>query len=214
LFPVRVLGKLFRGKLLHGLRRLYDRRELCLRGPLEELAEPSRFSALVDAAYRTSWVVYAKPPFGDAANVYSYLGRYTHRVGLSNARLRAVDDQGVCFSTKHGKTTTLEPLEFCRRFMQHVLPHQFRKIRHYGLLSGSHAKTTLAAARRALGADDASAAAADDDVSWRARFLQLTGIDLRLCPVCKADAIVPVPIPIPAPSPNQREIVPPRMDSS
>lgn len=194
LFPVRVLSKLFRGKLLAGLRRLYDKGELNLRGQLAELDDPSRFVALIDALYRTAWVVYAKPPFGDAANVYAYLGRYTHRVGLSNARLRSIDDTGVCFVTKNGKTTTLEPVEFCRRFLQHVLPHGFRKIRHYGLLSGSHAKTRLAVARRVLGGANSETVEADD-LTWRARLFQLTGVDLRLCPMCKADAIVPIPIP-------------------
>jgi hypothetical protein len=200
LFPVKVLAKLFRGKLLDGLRRLYEKRELALHGPLEALDAASRFAALIDDLYRTAWVVYAKPPFGDATKVYAYLGRYTHRVGLSNARLRSIDDDGVCFVTKHGKTTTLAPLEFCRRFLQHVLPHGFRKIRHYGLLSGSHAKTTLELARRLLGADVIDDA---DDVSWRTHFFQLTGIDLRLCAACEADALVAVPLPVAysAPSP-------------
>jgi len=208
LFPVKVLAKLFRGKLLDGLRRLYQKSELSLRGPLDALADPSRFSALLDDLYRTAWVIYAKPPFGDATKVYAYLGRYTHRVGLSNARLHSIDDDGVCFATKHQKTTTLAPVEFCRRFLQHVLPHGFRKIRHYGLLSGSHAKTTLEVARRLLGGESSPE---HDDVSWRARFFQLTGIDLRVCPACKSDALVAVPLPISTPSPTAYT---PYLDSS
>jgi hypothetical protein len=198
LFPVKVLAKLFRGKVLDGLRRLHDDRKLRLQGPLAQLSDPARFVALLDEMYRTAWVVYAKPPFGDATKVYAYLGRYTHRVGLSNARLRSVDDGGVCFATKHGKTTTLDPMEFCRRFLQHVLPHGFQKIRHYGLLSSAHAKTTLELARRLLGADQPFGDA--DDVSWRARLFALTGVDLRLCPACKLDALVPVPLPIVPPA--------------
>jgi hypothetical protein len=191
LFPVKVLAKLFRGKMLDGLRRLYDNRELRLQG---QLGDPACFRALIDEMYRTAWVVYAKPPFGDATKVYAYLGRYTHRVGLSNGRLRSIDDNGVCFATKLGKTTTLDPMEFCRRFLQHVLPHGFQKIRHYGLLSSAHAKTTLEVARRLLGGDQPLEDT--DDVSWRARFLALTGLDLRRCPACKLDALVAVPLPI------------------
>ena len=101
--------------------------------------------------YDTSWVVYAKRPFGGPARVFEYIGRYTHRVGIANSRLRKVDDEGITFDTKDGKTATLEPVEIIRRFLQHVLPPGFVKIRHFGLHASVHSKTKLAEAQRLLG---------------------------------------------------------------
>ena len=97
-------------------------------------------------------MVYAKRPFGGAAQVFSYLGRYTHRTGISNQRLLSMSDDGVCFRTKDGKRKTLFPVEFIHRFLLHVLPPGFVKIRHYGLLSSVNVKTKLQTARRLLDA--------------------------------------------------------------
>jgi hypothetical protein len=105
---------------------------------------------LLQSLYTQDWVVYAKRPLGGAEQVYSYLGRYTHRVGLSNHRIRDVSDQGVRFATKQGNTCTLTPVEFIRRFLLHVLPARMVKVRHYGLLAGSNVKTKLARARSLL----------------------------------------------------------------
>ncbi len=113
--------------------------------------DDTSFGALIDSLYKASWVVYAKRPFGGPSQVFSYLGRYTHRVGIANSRLRSVDDKQITFDTKEGQTISLAPFEFVGRFLQHVLPPGFVKIRHYGLHASVHAKTKLSEAQALLG---------------------------------------------------------------
>jgi len=129
LLPVHVLGALFRGKFLDGLERLRARG--LLRDDLDDRAARRRRARL----YEQSWVVYAKRPFGGAEQVYRYLGHYTHRVAISNARLVSVDDHAVVFHTRGQDTATIGPAEFIRRFLDHRLPRGFVKICHGGLLS-------------------------------------------------------------------------------
>ncbi|MCP4599809.1 MAG: hypothetical protein GY847_04590 [Proteobacteria bacterium] len=100
------------------------------------------------------WVVYAKRPFGGPEAVFEYLGRYTHRVAISNQRLIAMDDQGVTFLTKNGKTAALSPTEFIRRFLMHVLPERYTKIRHFGLLAAGNVNIKLVRARALLEAEN------------------------------------------------------------
>ena len=127
LFPVKAMSIVFRGKLLDGLAELYKDQALLLEGNCADLAVATSFAQLMDQLYRKKWVVYAKQPFGGPEQVFSYLGRYTHRVGLSNQRLVSFDGDDVCFRTKHGKTTTIPAIEFVRRFLLHVLPRRFVK---------------------------------------------------------------------------------------
>ncbi len=134
LFPIKVMSRLFRGKFMDALVRARDKGDLVFGGQSAALTEGDVWAAFKERLYRKEWVVYAKRPFGGAEGVYKYLGRYTHRVGISNFRLQAVDENGVRFSTKHGKCATLKHEEFIRRFLLHVLPKGFVKIRHYGLL--------------------------------------------------------------------------------
>jgi hypothetical protein len=126
--------------------------------------------------------------FGGPDQVFQYLGRYTHRVGISNQRLLTFDGREVCFRTKHGNTTTVDAVEFVRRFLLHVLPTGFVKIRHYGLIAAANVTTKLPIARRCLlGLDDAAALQSVDSQSapsWRDLFFALTGIDLLTCPAC------------------------------
>jgi len=150
LFPVRALGKLLRGKLLDGLRRAHAAGQLQLIGPVAGLADRARFKALRDKLQKKRWVAYCKPPFGDRDQVFRYLGRYTHRVGLSNHRLIGLDARGVTFRTRGDQQVTVAPEEFLRRFVLHVLPKGFVKIRHYGLFAPSHVHTLLATARQLL----------------------------------------------------------------
>jgi len=155
--PVRVLGQLFRGKFLAGLKAAYQAGQLTLTGSVEHLQEPREFRRLLDTLYRQSWVVYAKPPFGGAAQVYQYLGRYTHRVAISNRRLVSMEQDRVAFRYKdyadgaRQKVMTLNADEFIRRFLLHVLPKGFVRIRHYGLLAGRNVDTKLADCQRLLG---------------------------------------------------------------
>src|SRR5262249_27275722 len=144
LFPVRVLGGLFRGKVLASLQRSLGRGEI-------SCPDPVATRRMIGALYHTPWLVYVKRPFGGAKRLFQYLGRYTHRVGLSNQRLVAVTPDAVTFRTKDGRTVTLHPEEFLRRLWLHVLPRGFVKIRHGGLFAPRQVSTTLPIARDLLG---------------------------------------------------------------
>lgn len=210
--PVKVLSKLFRGKFLAALEAAYRNGELDLAGSTEELSDPLVWARLRDRLYRKNWVVYAKPPFGGAEQVFRYLGRYTHRVAIANRRILNVDGHGVTFSVKDyrngAKKTrlTLGGGEFLRRFLLHVLPKGFVRIRHYGLLAGRNVDTKLAAARLLLAvtrnaAPVSVAASAEESSSWSERFREQTGIDVMACPACGGRLIRTRPV---APEPCER----------
>jgi len=191
LFPVRVLSALFRAKFLRALRRAFRWGKLRFSPGLAALAAPQAFGRFIDALSRQDWVVYAKQPFGGSEHVFRYLGRYTHRVAIANQRLEAVDENAVRFRTRHGKTATVHPSEFIRRFLLHVLPTGFVKIRHYGLFAPAHAGSALERARALL--DDqpgAPAAARKTDTDWRKQLAELTGVDLWRCPRCDGGTMV------------------------
>jgi hypothetical protein len=139
--PVKVLSLVFRGKFIAGLRRLFASRQLRFFGECIPFREEKYFARFLRQLYRRGWVVYAKPPFGGPEHVLHYLARYTHRVAISNHRLLSVSASEVCFRWKdyaHGgkqRTMTLTPQEFLRRFVQHVLPRSFPRIRYFGWLS-------------------------------------------------------------------------------
>jgi len=201
LFPVKAMSTVFRGKLLEGLGELYQKHKLTLEGSCADLAVPAKFTDLRNRLYEKAWVVYAKQPFGGPEQIFAYLGRYTHRVGLSNQRLVSFDGHEVCFRTKHGNTCTIPALEFVRRFLLHVLPSRFVKIRHYGLVAAANVGTKLETARRCLEAPrPPQASAAMPQSSWREMLFALTGIDLLLCPVCGAKAMERRPLPASSPS--------------
>ena len=153
--PVTVLSRVFRGKFVEGLRRAYTRGELDLGGTTTTLRDASCWHAFVDALFRTDWIVYAKPAFGGPAAVLRYLGRYTHRVAISNHRLVAFDGERVTFRWKDyahdglRRTMTLTGMEFLRRFVQHVLPRSFVRIRQFGYLA-NHCRTARLALARCL----------------------------------------------------------------
>jgi hypothetical protein len=154
--PVRVLSRLFRGKFLAGLGLAAAAGRLGFHGRLAALAEPAAFAAWLTPLYTHDWVVYAKPPAGGPAQVLKYLARYTHRVALSNARLVSLEQGQVTFRYKdyaddrQQKTLTLAADEFLRRFLQHVLPRGFVKVRHYGLLANRYREAKLQDCRRVL----------------------------------------------------------------
>jgi len=154
--PVRVLSRLFRRLFLDQLRAAFEAGELGFFGALAGLAEPAAFSRRLRELRRVEWVVYAKPPFGGPTQVLAYLGRYTHRVAIANARLISMTDDEVTFRWKdyrhHGKSKvmTLDAHEFIRRFLLHTLPDGFHRIRHYGFLANGHRAAKLALCRRLL----------------------------------------------------------------
>jgi len=155
---VRVLSRLFRRRFLEELLRVHQAGELQFFGELAALADAKAFEAWLAPLRKCEWVVYAKRPFAGPQAVLTYLSRYTHRVAISNSRLLAMDEHGVTFRWKDyrakGKTRykpmTLSPEEFMRRFLLHVLPGGFHRIRHYGLLANGARKTNLALARELL----------------------------------------------------------------
>jgi hypothetical protein len=155
--PVRALSRLFRGKFLARLQAAYAQGRLGLHGKLAALREPAAFAQLIGSCYAREWVVYAKRPFGGPEQVLKYLARYTHRVAISNRRLVALKDGQVTFRWKdyaHGNreaTMALSAVEFLRRFLLHVLPTGFVRIRHYGFLAHRHRAAKLARCRELLG---------------------------------------------------------------
>jgi hypothetical protein len=181
LFPVQVMGTMLRGKMMAALRGLHARNSFAA---FEDFADPQAFDRLMGKLAAKNWVVYAKKPFRRVDHVLKYLGRYTHRVGIANSRLVDVRDDLVTFRTKNGKTVSVAPLEFLRRFVQHVLPDGFHKIRHYGLYAGARAaalgQTLELLARRIPPALDAAPAA----LPWNDHLLLLTGFDVDHCPHC------------------------------
>jgi ribosomal protein L37AE/L43A len=197
--PVRVLSRVFRGKFLAGLRAAFKRGRLRFPGRLAALARPRQFHRLIAETVRTEWVVYAKPPFqGRAETVLKYLARYTHRAAISNHRLVDLADGQVTFRWKdyaHGgrrATMTLEAVEFVRRFLMHVLPSGFVRVRHYGLLANRHRQEKLARCRELLGMaapPPADPAATDPDpVTPPAQEATVT--PTRVCPRCGAGRMI------------------------
>jgi hypothetical protein len=196
LLPVEVLASMFRGKFLAGLARLFTQGKLApgprATGLAVTLAQPTTFARLKDALYKKDWNVYAKAPFGDPTALFRYLGLYTHRVAISNHRLLYVDDDEIVFRTRNKQVCRLPPLEFIRRFLQHVLPRGFVKIRHFGLLAAGNVNTKLAVARETLEQRQhgdtveplPSSSVEIPTLDWRALFLRLTGVDLGQCPDC------------------------------
>lgn len=154
--PVRVLSRVFRGKFIHHLKQAFAAGRLTFHGRLQPLAKPIFFEQLLNAATRHDWVVYAKRPFGGPQQVLKYLARYTHRVAISNSRLLRIDDGKVQFRWKdyadqsRPKIMTLVASEFLRRFLMHVLPKGFVRIRHYGFLANRHRQANLALCRQLL----------------------------------------------------------------
>jgi hypothetical protein len=168
LFPLEMLGKVFRGKVLATLGTARDA------GKFKERTEAA-YAGLIAQVKEKRWIAYVKMPFRKASHVLQYLGRYTHRVGIANSRLVEVTDDQVTFRTKHGLTATLEPIEFLHRLLQHVLPPGFRKIRHAGLYASARPGGLLDLARQALG--DTRDKAPASPVTWLEQ-------QMHVCPVC------------------------------
>jgi hypothetical protein len=186
--PVRVLSTLYRRLFLTLLQAAFDEGRLEFFGELAALAKPAAFAALLRPLRKAPWVVYAKRPFGGPAKVLEYLGRYTHRVAIANSRIVDMADGRVSFLWKDyrhhdkRKAMTLDADEFIRRFLLHVLPNGFHRIRHYGYLANGHRAAKLAQCRRLLAAPAPLEARVVGD--YRLRYLQLTGRSLVICPCC------------------------------
>lgn len=189
--PVKVLGRLFRGLFLAKLKDFSQAGRLRLAGSAAVLTDPRRFRRWLNDLYRRNWIVYAKRPFGGAEQVFRYLGRYSHRVAIANSRLVAMTDGYVDFQWKdyadenRPKIMRLNAEEFLRRFLLHVLPRRFVRIRHYGLLASRNVPTKLAQCRQLLEATpQRTASAAVIPKTWSQRMEEWTGENPRRCPHC------------------------------
>ena len=189
LFPVKALSIVFRGKFLDLLKKAFDRNKLLLVGQTASLA----FNLLINALRNKPWIVYAKKPFGSPVHVLDYLGRYTHRVALSNDRILSARNGAVTFSYRdrknqdRKKTMTLDAHEFIRRFLLHVIPKGFVRVRHFGFLA-NRSKSRLSKCRQLLDLDPIVPKLAQRSV--HAMMLQLTGIDISRCPLCQTGTLV------------------------
>jgi hypothetical protein len=183
--PLEVLQEVFRGKFVEGLKEAYAEKRLCLDGKIQHLTRRNCFAAFVQKLHRHKWVVYAKAPFGGPEQVLRYLGRYTHRVAISNHRLVSFDGDNVTFRWRdyaHGnlqRTMTITGEEFIRRFLLHVLPKGFVRIRHFGFMANYQRSTSFELCRRLLG----MAPVVD--------FTETPSTDSAwLCPTCQAPMTV------------------------
>jgi hypothetical protein len=164
---VKILSRVFRGKFLAALKRLYRSKKLHCAGPAAALADPAQFAKLIRRLHRHDWMVYAKPAFGGPLQVLRYLGRYTHRVAISNHRLLAFAQERVTFRWKdyaHGGKQgkmTLAATEFLRRFFLHVLPKGFVRIRHFGFLANCLRVSSLALCQQLLSSSSPERAEAE-----------------------------------------------------
>jgi hypothetical protein len=203
LLPVKALSKIIRGKFLEGLDKAF--REGQLRGQLACLKDPVQFQRFLRKLKRKKWVVYAKGSWGASQKAYHYLSRYTHRVAISNHRLVSLEEGKVSFRARdnsrpgHQRVVTLTAPEFIHRFLCHVLPPRFVKIRHYGLMAPCNAKTKLEHARALLvlqkpphhkETKDQKHDALNETKTWQEMLWELTGIDLTTCPNCGKGRII------------------------
>jgi hypothetical protein len=189
--PVRVLSRLFRRLFLEDLEEAFHAGKLAFFSSLQVLHERAAFLRYLAPLRRAKWVVYCKPPFAGPQQVLDYLGRYTHRIAISNNRLLAIDDGKVRFRWKdyrnggRSRTMTLTAEEFIRRFLLHVLPDGFQRIRYYGFLCNRYRQQKLARCRALLGMPQTQPATGEPSDDYRDRYEALTGISLKQCPVCR-----------------------------
>ena len=192
--PVRVLSRMFRGRFMHYLEQAFRAGELDFFSAHRHLHEPAAFLRYLAPVWDTEWVVYTKRPFAGPAQVLEYVGRYTHRVAISNNRLVSMDNGRVRFRRKDyrdGNRQKIMPLdanEFIRRFLIHVLPDGFHRIRYFGFLGNCHRARKLKHCRELLGM--ASPIPADPPADYRDRYQALTGQSLRECPHCRTGIMV------------------------
>lgn len=191
--PVRVLSRFFRRRFLELLEQAFHLGQLQFFSALEELREPKAFRRYLEPLRHKEWIVYAKAPFAGPQQVLNYLGRYTHRVAISNSRLLDIEDGQVTFRYKDyhdgdaQKTMSLTADEFIRRFLLHVLPSGFHRIRYYGFLGNRHREEKLEQCRQLLQVVPELPRKTDTEAStgYRDRYEALTGVSLHTCPACR-----------------------------
>ena len=210
LVPVKALSKVLRGKFLEMLEQQYDQGNLRFSGSIQDMADEAAFKKLIKKLRRKKWVAYSKSPFKGAEQVYSYLSQYTHRVAIANGRLVSMEHGKIIFKARDNENpgkhrlVSLDAPEFIRRFLQHLLPKGFVRIRHYGLMAPKNVNTRLALAKKLINqargedADQTKDTTPDEPAApkhWRQILMELTGIDLRTCPKCKKGSLIRKPLP-------------------
>jgi hypothetical protein len=195
---------LFKGKFLDHLKSSFESSELIFPGGIGYLKDPKTFEVFRGQFYHKKWVVYCKPPFDGAEGVLKYLGRYTHRIAISNNRILKVQDGNVSFRWRDyadgdkQKTMTLKADEFIRRFLLHVLPHRYVRIRHFGLLANRNRKDNIALCRELIGSCETVTKEKEIPETWQDQLLRICGIDINTCPVCKKGTMVMVELLFPS----------------
>jgi len=198
--PVKVMSALFSGKFLDYLKRSYESGKLLFPGIIGYLKEPDAFDGFRRQFYHKKWVVYCKPPFNGIEGVLQYLSRYTHRIAISNNRIIKLEDGKVSFlwcdysDGDKEKIMTLDADEFIRRFLLHVLPDRFVKIRHFGLLANRKRKNNIALCRQLLGSCKVETKYKDTPLTWQEHLLKISGVDVTKCPVCKIGNMIRVAV--------------------
>ena len=188
---VRVLSALFKGKFLGSLKKCFQSGALVFPDRISHLKQPEEFERFRHQLYRKKWVVYCKPPYEGVQGVLQYLGRYTHRIAISNNRLLTLRNGQVSFlwrdyaDQNRLKTMTLKAEEFIRRFLLHVLPSRFVRIRHFGLLANRKRKDTLTLCRQILGERKTATQQNTRKETWQEQLFRICAIDVTLCPVCR-----------------------------
>lgn len=209
LVPIKALSKIIRAKFMEALDTTYQQGRL--KGEIDCLKNLPNFRRFTRKLRRKKWVVYSKPPFGGSQHVYRYISRYTHRVAISNQRLLSLSENTLTFRARdndnpgHHRLVSITPQEFIRRFLMHILPPRFVKIRHYGLMASCNAKTKLETARALITlpptpySDQFSSQYSDSPKptsakTWRETLRELTGIDLTVCPKCSTGKLLRYPL--------------------
>jgi len=192
--PVKVLSRKFRGKFLYYLKQLYYTNKLEFHGSLKFLSDDKDFEKLLSSLYSKEWIVYCKPPFKNAACVVEYLGRYTHRVALSNNRIINIENNTVAFRWRDYKDNSKSKImnisadEFIRRFLIHILPSKFMKIRHYGFLGNRNKFTKLKICKQLTNTKDSF----KEKASTLQLIEKITGRDISKCSNCGSDKLIKV----------------------
>lgn len=195
LFPVVALSLVFRGKFMEYLKRAFEEEKFAFPGSIKPFGTKQGFKQLTKTLWSKNWVVYAKPPFKGPEKVLEYIGRYTHRIAISNDRIKSLKNGQVTFSYNNRKLKKkeylkLDAVEFIRRFLLHVVPSGFMRIRHYGILANRYKKKNLSICREILGLHPELPER--EDKSIREMMLELIGKDITQCPECKKGKMVVV----------------------
>ena len=185
--PIKILSKVFRGKFLHYFKKYYHKGTLNFYGDAKKYKDPEAFQELIDDCYAKKWYSFSRRTFSGPEAVIRYLGRYTHRIAIANERIVSMNKEFVTFKVKNqkdkAKTVTLKGVEFIRRFLMHILPKGFVKVRYYGLLANINRKTKLALSRRLTRSQLIKPSF--EGLKKIEILSQLLGRDVRLCPTCK-----------------------------